>query len=236
MTTQIVTISFFRYTGWANRWWAFQLMGRGMPILTEVPGLRFAKLLGSGGGNGFSIWPNFGTYGLLNVWDTEREADHFFKTHTLFKDCKDRASRWWTTYMQTAKSHGQWDGDCPFEDTVAYDKDRPVGVITRATIAPRKLWQFWRFVPAVGRAVSGEKGLIFSVGIGELPLIQQATFSLWENSHEMMQYAYQSRYHKEVVRKTRELNWYTEELFARFHPYRTEGNWQNDTTPIKAYL
>ena len=30
--------------------------------------------------------------------------------------------------------------------------------------------------------------------------------------------------HAEMVRKTRELNWYSEELFARFQPFYQEGN------------
>jgi len=233
---QIVTLTFFRYSGIRNKWWAFKLMGQGLEQLQEVEGISFVKMLGSGSGNGFSIWPNFGTYGLLAVWDKERQAQHFFQHNELFNECKHRSAGWWTTYMQAARFHGQWDGSCPFEETVPYDKQKLVAVITRATIATSKLWQFWRFVPQVGRAVEGEPGLIFSVGVGELPLVQQATFSLWENSEQMMDYAYRSRYHKEVVKKTRELGWYTEELFARFHPYHTEGNWREGNTPLSQYL
>lgn len=201
-------------------------MGLGMQQLSAVDGLSFVKLLGSGAGNGFSIWPNFGTYGLLCVWEDELHAKSFFSAHSLFNQSKERADQWWTVFMRAAHFHGQWDGTVPFENAVEYDKQLPVAVITRATIAKSKIWQFWRFVPQVGRAVTGEPGLLYSIGIGELPLVQQATFSLWKNSEAMISYAYKSRYHKEVVKKTRELGWYTEEMFARFHPYHTEGNWK----------
>ena len=41
----------------------------------------------------------------------------------------------------------------------------------------------------------------------------------------MQTYAYQGQFHSQVVRKTRELGWYKEELFARFHPFKMEGKW-----------
>lgn len=137
--------------------------------------------------------------------------------------------------MKTTKVHGQWDGVAPFTETVDYDKKKLVAVLTRATIQPRQLWRFWRFVPPVSASVEGRAGLIFSKGIGELPLIQQATFSLWEDSEKMLAYAYQSHYHKEVVQKTRELGWYKEELFSRFHPYAAEGSWKAGN-PLADYL
>lgn len=66
-------------------------------------------------------------------------------------------------------------------------------------------------------------GLIFSVGIGELPLIQQATFSIWENIEAMTDYAYKSPQHKKVIQMTQKINWYKEELFARFLITKIEG-------------
>jgi hypothetical protein len=230
--TAITTVSFFRYRGWADRWWGFKQMGLAGKGLEQVEGLRFAKMLGSGGGNGFSIWPNLGTYGLLGVWESEAAAEQFFQQHPLYQSFRERCTSWWNLYMHAAKAHGEWEGEQPFPISAPYDPQRLVGVLTRATIYTKHLWRFWRFVPPVSRSIEDKPGLLFSVGIGELPLIQQATFSLWENSEKMMDYAYRSRYHKEVVRRTRELGWYEEELFARFHPYRSEGDWENGQTPI----
>jgi hypothetical protein len=42
----------------------------------------------------------------------------------------------------------------------------------------------------------------------------------------MIDYAYKNEKHKEVVRLTRKLKWYKEELFARFIPYKFIGQWK----------
>lgn len=228
MQEQIVTITFFRYEGAGAKWWAFKQMGIAGTQMAEVQGLAFFKLLGSGAGRGFSIWPNLSTYGFLAVWETETAANSFFEAHPSFQAFQSRSEDQWTIYLKPAKAHGTWDGVCPFEPTVAYDKTQLVGVLTRATIYPKYLYRFWRFVPPVSASVHEKKGLLFSIGVGELPLIQQATFSLWESSELMMDYAYKSKFHKEVVQKTRELGWYKEELFARFLPYKTTGSWQGE--------
>jgi len=233
--TQIVTITFFRYEGFKNKWWGFTQMGAAGAHLEKVEGLNFVKMFGSGADNGFSVYPNFGVYGLLSVWKNETTAHDFFDSHSLFQEFKNRCKEYWTIFMNTNMVHGSWDAKEPFQVNSTFDKTALVGVITRATIKTKHLFRFWKFVPRVSRSVDNKKGRLFSVGIGELPIVQQATFSLWENSELMMEYAYKSKYHKEVVEKTRSLGWYKEELFARFSPYKTEGTWEGGN-PLDSYL
>ncbi len=233
--SQIVTITFFRYHGFLPRWRAFGRMGRAVAAMQGIPGLSFGRMLGSGGDNGFSIWPNWGVYGLLAVWESEAAAQAYFVSDTFFASCSSSSTERWTVYMRTYKVHGAWDGVIPFQITAPTETSQPIGVLTRATIHAHHLWRFWRFVPSVSRSAVQREGLIFSIGIGELPLIQQATFSLWTDSLAMQRYAYQSPHHSTVVRKTRELGWYKEELFARFAPYKTEGTWEG-TNPLQDYL
>lgn len=224
-SSEVVTISFFQYRGARDRWFGFRQMGLAPRRLRDITGLRFGKMLGSGGGNGFSIWPDFSTYGFLGVWTNEGAARTFLDNHPFVADMQQRSNQMGTLFMRTAKVHGQWDGQAPFTEQADYQPDAPVGVLTRATIARKHLWKFWRFVPPVSRSMSEHRnGLLFSKGIGEVPLIQQATFSLWADSHAMRAYAYESHHHKQVVRKTREIGWYSEELFARFHPYAKQGD------------
>ena len=211
----MITLSFFKYQGFSSRWWALTQMGTMPPLAKKVEGLSFSKLLGSGGKQGFSILPNLGLYGLLCVWKNEASATHFFQENSIFKNFEHHSSTHQTILLKTLSSHGKWDGVEPFEHL----KEKATGkiaVITRAKIKLSKLWQFWQFVHPVSKDMYKKDGLIFSVGIGELPLIQQATFSIWESTEKMMEYAYKDAPHKQVIQKTRELGWYSEELFARF--------------------
>ncbi len=220
----IVTFSFFHYGTRADRWWGFRQMGLGYDRLKEVEGLAFVKLLGSGR-DGFSIFPNWSRYGLLAVWSSEAAARQFFQSHAVIEEFRSHSTAYWTIYLRTAMVHGQWSGGNPFEVTQDFDPLRPVAVLTRATIRTRHLINFWRRVPKVSHSIQDKPGLLFAVGVGELPLVQQATFSLWESSKKMQAYAYQSAHHREVIKRTRELGWYKEELFARFHPFDDEGEW-----------
>lgn len=226
-STQTVTFSIFHLSGWKNQWWGFKHMGLYPPILENVSGLTFAKMLGSGAGRGFSILPNLGVYGLLGVWETEAAARDFFRTDAVFQEFKERGT-FQTFFLHTLKSHGAWDGSNPFIANAEVKADAPVAVLTRATIATKHLWRFWRYVPPVSASIQKHQhNLLLAIGIGELPLIQQATFSIWRSQQAMLEYAYQSTHHRDVVQKTRTLGWYSEELFARFQPYAFEGTGEN---------
>jgi hypothetical protein len=187
-------------------------------------GLTFGKMLGTGGDKGFSVLPNWGVYGWLGVWNSEADARDFFRQNTVFQSFTQRASEHFTVYLQTTMAHGLWDGETPFAVTAPFNPSESVAVLTRATIKPSLLYRFWQYVPLTSRSIETAEGRILSIGVGELPLIQQATFSLWISGKAMMDYAYKSRYHAEVVKKTRELGWYSEELFARFKVLYTEGS------------
>lgn len=220
---QTTLISFFKYTGFRNRWDALGRMGRPPIVQKEVAGLSFFKPLGTGSGNGFSIKPDFSTYGFVAVFNTEELARAFLKTPVIQVYTKT-ATAHSHVLMHTTKSHGQWSKQEPFKSSVKFELSKPIAVITRATIRPKLAYKFWKNVPSVSKSMEGYDALLFSKGIGEFPLLMQATYSLWSNAKAMMNYAYQNPKHAEMVKKTRELGWYSEELFARFHPFYQEGN------------
>ena len=221
--SQTTLISFFKYKGFVNKWSAFVRMGRPPIFLKKVKGLTFFKPLGTGSGNGFSIKPDFSTYGFVTVFSSEEKATEFLQSST-FKKYKNSSEKYSTVFMKTIKSHGEWSKQNPFKSEIAFDKTKPLAVITRATIKPKLAHKFWKYVPSVSKSMNDYKALVFSKGIGEFPLLMQATFSLWETAEAMMDYAYKNPKHAEMVKKTRELGWYSEELFARFQPYKIEGN------------
>jgi hypothetical protein len=82
---------------------------------------------------------------------------------------------------------------------------------------------FWRSVPPVSAELHRSPGLRLAVGIGEAPVGLQGTFSLWESAAALTEFAYRRAAHVEVVRRTAELGWYAEELFARFAVLEVEG-------------
>lgn len=223
--SQITTSSFFKVEGFSNKWWAFTQMQFGHSKLKNIQGLTFYKLLGSGAKNGFSAVPNFGTYVLFCIWESEADAAHFFAENVFFKAYQKRTVEQFSMYLNSAEAHGLWDGKQPFHKNATLAPDKPVIVLTRATIRFRKLWSFWSKVGSVSQSLEGYDGLVLSIGVGEWPLIQQATISIWKTQKEMLDYAYKNPKHREVVMLTRKLNWYKEEMFSRFVPYKFEGVW-----------
>jgi len=201
-------------------------MQLGHDHLKNVNGLTFYKILGSGAKNGFSAIPNFGTYVLLCNWESENHAEIFFKENVFFKEYQNKSCELMTVYLNAAEVHGTWDEKQPFQKNAELDMDKPLVVLTRARIRFRKLWSFWSRVGSVSQSLEGYDGLVLSIGVGEWPLIQQATLSIWKTQREMMDYAYKNPKHREVVALTRRLNWYKEEMFARFVPYKFTGIWK----------
>ncbi len=210
-------------------------MQRAHQRLTDVPGLEFYRLMGSGGGNGFSVRPNLGVYAWLGHWSTPAYADRFFSGHEWYAEVRERTDRIVTFQLEATMAHGQWGGTLPFTaHPDRYNPQEPVAVITRATIHPTKLPDFWRYVPRTSASVYDHPARLLSLGIGEYPIFMQATFSIWESGRAMTQYAYASDYHKEVVQLTRQRGWYREEMFARFRLLGSAGSWPDlDLSKLK---
>lgn len=211
---EVTTITFFRYPK-KNRWWAFNQMQLSQRILAQMEGVKFGKLLGTGGGFGFSLKPDFGTYALLIVWKDKSQAKHYYGSE-LFSRFDDKAEAQTTHWMLCVQSHGSWGGTNPFSTYEAY-QDGPLMVITRARLHWTKIPRFLSQVPMASRSAEKAEGLLYTKGIGEWPALEQATFSVWESASQMHSYAYRTE-HQEIIRKVKKEHWYKEELFARFIP------------------
>ncbi len=216
--------------------WGLAQMGTSVPHLQKTPGLLFFKLLGSGYGKGFSVRPNFRRYGLLCTWQSASAAQDFLNTSALLQEYHRHTDDIWTVALHPYQAHGLWDKQQPFAPILETKYSQgPVAVLTRASINWRALPNFWRFVPRASKALEDASGLICSIGLGELPFIRQATFSIWESEAAMKQYAYKNPLHQEVMRRTRSENWYSEELFARFRLVSSHGTW-GGSDPVFPYL
>ncbi len=212
----ITTLTLYTFT--KNKFWAFQQMGK-IPIKeNEISGLTFFKFLGTGGGKGFSLWPDFNTYAFLGVWESVASFERCMKQHHVFLRYKNKSSIQRTFLLKPIKSHGKWSGINPFEGNQYDEKDEklPVAVITRATLRWTRLISFWKSVPKAAKAIEEAKGVVFYKGIGEWPFVQQATISVWDNFESVQQFAYHNTTHSKIVTTTRKKKWYQEDLFSRF--------------------
>lgn len=222
--SQVTTLAILRYDRLPQKIWAFGMMQFAHAHLRRVSGCSFYKLMGSGK-DGFDPRPDWSTYALLQVWDSETHAEAFFATSSLVAGYRKKTSELGVFYLKGLKAHGAWSGGNPFKPHPEPDPENTkVLVITRATIKKRFLRKFWSYVPASQRPLKQAKGLLYTKGVGEWPVVQMATVSLWESEGHLKDFAYKSEEHRKAIAYTRELGWYKEELFSRFQPYRFEGS------------
>ncbi len=217
----VVTVTVLHYQPRA-RFGAFANMGRVRMQPIRAEGLRFSKLMGSG--IDFGLIPDLSTYVHLGVWEDMPRAEAFKQT-PAYQQLSRGTETVQTLYLSPTKAHGLWDGQNPFGEgkgqVYAANNEvpalAPVAVLTRATIRPRALPDFWRHVPQARQRLRDHADtLLFGIGVGEVPLMQQCTISVWRDAAAVDQYAYKESGHREVVRLTRQRQWYSEELFARF--------------------
>lgn len=203
--------------------------------LAMQKGCTFWKLLGSGRNGTFDLQPDWQQWGLLAAWTSREDFDSFYHNSAISKWWKRLATESWTMLCEPLQSHGKWDNKIPFGQPNVIDYTGPVAVLTRATIRLNRLKNFWANVDAVTGIMNNAQGFITSLGIGEAPFYRQATFSVWESLDHVKAFAYSSREHAEVIKKTRNENWYSEELFARFKPMAAWGT-LNGQDPLKGII
>jgi heme-degrading monooxygenase HmoA len=189
----------------------------------RLPGVRFAKLLGTGSGRTFTVRDaDPRRWALLTVWDDDAAAAAF--------DGSGPARRWraladeeWSVRLRPLAARGRWSRQEPFGRPEPHRWAGPVAAVTRARLAPRQALPFWRAVPPVSADLHAGPGLTFALGIGEAPIGLQGTFSVWTSAAALNGFAYDRPAHAAVVRRTAEEGWYAEELFARFAVLSSEG-------------
>lgn len=193
----------------------------------------FWKLMGCGQNGSFDLKPDWQQWALMAVWNSEDDYKSFQQNSFIAWWWKKFTKEQWTLLGVPLASHGKWDGKDPFKmNNYETNYTGPVAVLTRATIRLNKLSQFWSNVEPVAEIMSKAPGYISSIGIGEAPFFRQATLSIWKDQESMKRFAYGSPEHAEVIKKTRKLNWYSEELFARFRILSGTGT-NKGIDPIK---
>ncbi|GAC1358258.1 MAG: hypothetical protein NVS2B12_29670 [Ktedonobacteraceae bacterium] len=195
--------------------------------LANTPGLRFWRALGVGRGRVFDPHADLQRYALFTVWDSAADLRRFEVHSTLMRRIHRQSDEAWTVHMRPVRWHGKWGGRDPLAgiEPAPSPDPGPWIILTRATIRPTKLRAFLGAVPSVAEQLLQQDALINSVGVGEAPLFFQATLSIWRTLPAVTAFAYGPTPHVEVVRRTHQEQWYSEELFARFRPSASFGTW-----------
>jgi hypothetical protein len=189
------------------------------PRLRRDPGVRFAKLLGTGTGRTFTLRDaDPRTWALLTVADDDAVAEP-----AVVRGWRRLADEEWCVRLRPLASRGRWSGREPFGRPSPRPWEGPVAALTRARLVPRTALTFWRAVPPVSADLHAGPGLRFALGVGEAPVGLQGTFSVWESAGALNAFAYGRPAHTDAIRRTATEGWYAEELFARFAVLASSG-------------
>ena len=211
----------------AHRSWGWMKLAQGASPLRQMPGVRFAKVMGSGHDGGFGLRPSATHQGLLVVLDNSQQAAAFLQSDWV-NQYKTYAQEWFSAVMAITSSRGQW-------NQVAWSPTEPalgvpdssnawVATLTRASIRPASTMAFWRYAPAAQADLSSASGCVLATGLGEAPLVRQCTFSIWRNTEAMMNYAHTGA-HQAAIQAAYKHSFFSESMFVRMRVLRTAGVW-----------
>jgi spheroidene monooxygenase len=203
------------------------MMGLARPAMARLKDVQFWKLCGSGIGEGFTPVPNTGVYAILATWPDLETAQAQVGGADIYERYRAHATESWSVFLTPISARGEWSGTHPFtpqEDT-GEKAHAPIAALTRATVRPRAALRFWKRAPNISKVIGADPNVRFKIGIGEVPWMQQVTFSIWPDTESMAAFARGDGPHGQAIRAVREGNWFREELYARFRVADCTGTW-----------
>jgi spheroidene monooxygenase len=204
--------------------WARYVIGRFS--VRKVPGLRFFKVLGSGHEAGFGLRPSRSRQGLFCLFDDDAAADAFLAVSPVAAAYRAHAREYLAVKLRAFSSRGSWAGvGLPVSRAAPAPGTGPIAALTRASIRPAVAWSFWRLAPQTQQALEQAPGCLLAAGIGEAPLLRQATFSLWDSVAAMDAYARRGA-HQQAIQAAQRERYFSESMFVRFVPYGLHGVWK----------
>ena len=188
--------------------------------MSETNGCLFAKVMGTSKAHTTKTSVEWGRWCVFAVWEDEAALHAFLADSPVVKRWKPASVSFTSYRLAPISARGSWAGVEPFPGLVAPEDDSsydgPVAVLTRARVKWSKMWTFYKAIPAVDDFLQKQPGNRLAVGMGEWPIGEQATFSLWDSPEAINAFAYNNTAHNDVIKRTYREGWYSEELFARF--------------------
>lgn len=221
--------------------WGWLRLVAGATPYKDVPGLTMVKVMGSGHGGGFSLRPSATHQGLICTFSHLDLALKFLDSPAV-QAYRSRARESWMGVMAVQSARGHWDKQAWQASTAQALGEHaeptnealgPFAVLTRASIVPTKAMAFWRYAPAAQADLSQAPGCLLAMGLGEAPLVRQCTFSLWQDTAAMLQYAHQGA-HQAASAAAYKHQFFSESLFVRMQVLKMAGVWQGRTFDFKS--
>jgi hypothetical protein len=209
--------------------WGWMRLVAGATPYKNVPGLTMAKVMGSGHGGGFSLRPSATHQGLICTFTQLDLALEFLQSPAV-QAYRSRARECWAGVLSVQSARGHWDKQAWQASSaqamgVHVQTPGPFAVLTRASIIPTKAMAFWRYAPAAQADLNQAPGCLLAMGLGEAPLVRQCTFSVWQDTAAMLQYAHQGA-HQQASAAAYKHQFFSESLFVRMQVQQMSGVWQ----------
>ncbi|PUE54965.1 hypothetical protein B9Z45_10710 [Limnohabitans sp. 2KL-17] len=213
--------------------WGWLRLVAGATPYKDVPGLTTVKVMGSGHGGGFSLRPSATHQGLICTFSHLDLALKFLDSPAV-QAYRSRARECWTGVMAVQSARGHWDKQAwqassaqalGEQEEINLQAKGPFAVLTRASIVPSKAMAFWRYAPAAQADLDQATGCLLAMGLGEAPLVRQCTFSLWQDTEAMRQYA-QKGAHQVASAAAHKHQFFSESMFVRMQVLQMAGVWQ----------
>jgi hypothetical protein len=207
----------------ASRLWGYARFVFGRFTLPRIPGLRFARVLGSGYDGGFGLKPSLSRQGLLCAFADDAAASDFLRSPYV-EGFRRHSRECLTARLKAYSCRGSWGGR-KLALSTGVPADGPVAALTRASIRPGRAAEFWRKAPPAEVSLASARGCMLAVGLGEAPVLRQATFSVWDSVASMDAYA-RTGAHLEAIRASHAGGYFSESMFVRFVPVELRGTWK----------
>jgi len=204
--------------------WGWSRFVLGRWPLRHLAGLKFSRQLGSGFDGGFGLRPSGTRQGLFLVFENEGQADDFIHASPVMAGYRRHARELCCLKLRAYSSRGSWGGTGLAVAAEVPDAG-PMAALTRASIRPGRALRFWRLAPPAQAALEKVPGCRLAVGLGEAPLLRQATFSVWDSVPLMNDYA-RSGAHLDAIRTSQREGYFSESMFVRFIVLSISGQWK----------
>ncbi|CAM8651230.1 hypothetical protein MCEMSEM47_01579 [Burkholderiales bacterium] len=215
----------------ASRLWGMMRLPLAAIRPLQAPGLLFYKVLGSGEGGGFGLSPSLSHQGLFTAFERQDQAASFLHESPVLRHYRARAAEFAWLLLKPYSVRGSWSGFSPEPQGLPSANQGPIASLTRASIRPQKMRAFWSQSPAAEAELMQASGCRLAVGLGEAPLLRQATFSVWDSPEHMDQYA-RSGAHLRAIQTAYREEHFSESMFVRFSVLSAGGHWKGSAVHV----